>query len=422
MTTKTMISSTQSFDTTAYPHIKKQILHWVNRFDICSFLDNHHYPQKLQGIECLAAAGAVSSISKSLEEVDAHISQNKGWLFGHLNYEWKAAVPDPIGFMPFFFYEPETVLELKGQQLTILSLTKNPANIFQEVIDVDPSSVHTELNINVTQRVNKENYLSDIEKIQSHIQRGDCYELNYCMEFFADKVVCEGIHLYQSLSNISPVPFACFYKQDNAALICASPERFLKKKGNQLLSQPIKGTIKRSLSDPKTDQLLKDTLQHSSKDKSENVMVVDMVRNDFSRLCKEGTVEVEELFSVYSFPQVHQMISSITGMLKNDIRFSDIIEATYPMGSMTGAPKHRVMQLIATYEHMPRGLFSGAVGYIDPKGDFDFNVVIRSLFYNQLTQQLRYLVGSGITIYSDPATEYEECLLKAKALTKVLGH
>lgn len=422
MTTKTMTSSTQSFDTTAYPHIKEQILYWVNQFDICSFLDNHQYQQKIPGMECLAAAGAVSSISTSLQEVDAHISYNKGWLFGHLNYEWKATVPDSIGFRPFFFYEPETVLQLKDRQLTILSFTKNPANIFQEIMAINPSHVYPEQKISIQQRIDKNTYIHDIEKIQSHIQRGDCYELNYCMEFFADKVACEGIHLYQSLSNISPVPFACFYKQDNAELICASPERFLKKRDDQLLSQPIKGTIKRSLSDPKADQLLKETLRQSSKDKSENVMVVDMVRNDFSRLCKEGTVEVEELFSVYSFPQVHQMISSIRGTLKKHIRFSDIIEATYPMGSMTGAPKHKVMQLIEAYEHTPRGLFSGAVGYIDPSGDFDFNVVIRSLFYNRQTQQLRYLVGSGITIYSDPATEYEECLLKAKALTKVLGH
>lgn len=422
MTTKTMISNTQSFDTAAYPQIKEQILYWVNQFDICSFLDNHQYQQRIPGIECLAAAGADSFIYKSLEEVDAHISEKKGWLFGHLNYEWKATTNDPTGFRPFFFYTPETVLKLKDHQLTIVSFAKNPANIFQEIIAIKDSPAYAAQKITVEQRIDKNTYLDDIKKIQSHIQRGDCYELNYCMEFFATNIVCDGINLYRSLSNISPVPFACFYKQGDAQLICASPERFLKKKEKQLLSQPIKGTIKRNLSDPENDQILKQTLQESNKDKSENVMVVDMVRNDFSRVCKEGTVQVEELFSVYSFPQVHQMISGIKGILKDHIKFSDVIEATYPMGSMTGAPKQRVMQLIETYEHTPRGLFSGAVGYIDPNGDFDFNVVIRSLFYNKHTQHLRYLVGSGITIYSDAETEYEECLLKAKALTKVLGN
>lgn len=184
MTTKTMTSSTQSFDTTAYPHIKEQILYWVNQFDICSFLDNHQYQQKIPGMECLAAAGAVSSISTSLQEVDAHISYNKGWLFGHLNYEWKATVPDSIGFRPFFFYEPETVLQLKDRQLTILSFTKNPANIFQEIMAINPSHVYPEQKISIQQRIDKNTYIHDIEKIQSHIQRGDCYELNYCMEFF----------------------------------------------------------------------------------------------------------------------------------------------------------------------------------------------------------------------------------------------
>jgi para-aminobenzoate synthetase component 1 len=148
-------------------------------------------------------------------------------------------------------------------------------------------------------------------------------------------------------------------------------------------------------------------------------MVVDLVRNDLSKVCEEGTVQVDELFGIYSFPQVHQMISTISGKLKNNISFSEIIRATFPMGSMTGAPKRRVMQLIEQYETTKRGIFSGAVGYISPDGDFDFNVVIRSIMYNKSSGYLSFQTGSAITFYSDPQAEWEECLLKAEAMKKV---
>lgn len=149
-------------------------------------------------------------------------------------------------------------------------------------------------------------------------------------------------------------------------------------------------------------------------------MVVDLVRNDLSKVCKEGSVKVSELFGIYSFPQVHQMISTIEGELDEKVPFSSILKACFPMGSMTGAPKKRVMELIEQYEKTKRGLYSGAVGYIDPNGDFDFNVVIRSILYNAVNQYLGYQVGGGITFYSDPEKEYEECLLKAAAIRKVL--
>ncbi|MBL7747847.1 MAG: chorismate-binding protein, partial [Chitinophagaceae bacterium] len=161
-------------------------------------------------------------------------------------------------------------------------------------------------------------------------------------------------------------------------------------------------------------------LFHSAKDRSENVMVVDLVRNDLAKICTEGTVKVDELYGIYSFPQVHQMISTVSGELKQGISFADIIKATFPMGSMTGAPKKRVMELIEQYEQTRRGIFSGAVGYIAPNGDFDFNVVIRSIMYNAATRYLSYQAGSGITFYSDPEMEWEECLMKAAAIRKVL--
>jgi para-aminobenzoate synthetase component 1 len=218
----------------------------------------------------------------------------------------------------------------------------------------------------------------------------------------------------------SPNPFSAFYKLDDRYLICASPERFVSKKGSRIFSQPMKGTSRRDLTDAVNDRNLKSELKQSVKEKSENVMVVDIVRNDLAKICKEGSVNVDELFGVYSYPQVHQMISTISGELKPDIKFSEIIEATFPMGSMTGAPKHRVMELIEKYEVSARGLFSGSVGYISPDRDFDFNVVIRSIMYNASNKYLSYQLGSGITFYSDPQKEWEECLLKGEAIKKVL--
>ncbi|MEK7225056.1 MAG: anthranilate synthase component I family protein, partial [Bacteroidota bacterium] len=274
--------------------------------------------------------------------------------------------------------------------------------------------------VNIQSRLSKEEYISIIDKLKRHILRGDCYEINFCQEFFAENTFADPVMLYQQLSAISPNPFSALYKMNDRWLICASPERYLKKQGTRILSQPIKGTSQRVIGDKEKDELSKEELMHSIKDRSENVMVVDLVRNDLSKLCKEGTVVVDELYGIYSFPQVHQMISTVSGELKADISFSEILKATFPMGSMTGAPKKRVMELIEQYEQTRRGIFSGAVGYISPDGDFDFNVVIRSIMYNAATGYLSFQAGSGITWYSDPEKEWEECLMKAAAIKKVL--
>ena len=281
-------------------------------------------------------------------------------------------------------------------------------------IDHRPSTIETK------SRISKEEYISTIEKLLTHIKRGDCYEINYCQEFYAEEANIDPLHVYNRLMEVSPNPFSCYYKLKDKYVICASPERFIQKRGNRILSQPIKGTAKRDLTNQGKDQVLKKQLFESEKDKSENVMVVDLVRNDLSRVCKVGSVEVDELFGVYSFPQVHQMISTIKGELIDGISFAEIIKACFPMGSMTGAPKRRVMELIELYEKTKRGIYSGAVGYINPEKDFDFNVVIRSILYNATNQYLCYLVGGGITFYSDPENEYAECLLKATAINKVL--
>ena len=279
----------------------------------------------------------------------------------------------------------------------------------------------SEEKIEFNHRFSREEYISVIEKLQQHIHRGDCYEINFCQEFFSNKVNIDPLAAYMKLSKISPNPFSAVYRNEDQWLLCASPERFLCKRGDTVFSQPIKGTSKRKNEDEKKDKESREWLRLSAKDRSENVMVVDLVRNDFSKFCRDGSVNVDELFGIYSFPQVHQMISTVSGKVDNEVTITAMIKACFPMGSMTGAPKKRVMELIEQYENRKRGIFSGALGYISPGGDFDFNVVIRSLMYNAATGYLSYQVGSGITHYSDPQQEWDECIMKAEAMRNVFS-
>ena len=410
---------------------KVQILHWINQFEVCTFLDSHTYTSPYTAIDCIAAVHPTSYIS--LEKVDptaldAYIEENKGaWIFAHLNYEYHNITKSNskvnlTGFPLAYLYSPAVTIELKGNKVTIESVHDNPQIIFDQIHTLDFSSGGQTLSsTTITPLINKETYLDNIHKILALIRRGDFYEINYCQAFEAVLKNIHPVNLYEALTALSPTPFACFYKNDCDYLLCASPERYLQKKGPHLISQPIKGTIKRNTQNEIDDKIQLETLQNSSKDKSENVMVVDLVRNDLSRICEQGSVEVSELFGIYSYPQVHQMISTITGKINDNTSFSEILEATFPMGSMTGAPKKSVMETIDLLEPTKRGLYSGTVGYINPGGDFDFNVVIRSIFYNSQSGKANYQVGGGITIYSDAEKEYEECLLKASAIKKVLS-
>lgn len=419
----------QVFSVKNLPKIKEQILYWVSQFNVCSFLDNHQYQSEHHSIECIAAAGEISSIAgaNTAKSIDVFYETNQDWLFGHFGYGYHSnqlndlQKKNPINFSDAFFFRPDHILSLNNHSLVIESYSLQPEAIFTEITAVKPS-IEKSSPIKTTPSISKDIYLSTIENLLLHIQKGDCYEINYCQEFHSIDTAIDAVKLYAQLTALSPTPFACYYKENESHLICASPERWLKKQGNTIISQPIKGTVKRELANIEKDELLKNQLFHSSKDRSENVMVVDLVRNDFSRVCKAGTVQVDELYGIYSFPQVHQMISTISGQLLEGIGIEALVESGFPMGSMTGAPKKKVMELIQQYEPIQRGIFSGAVGYINPNKDFDFNVVIRSILYNSQNHYLSYLVGSGITIYSNPEQEYEECLLKAKAIETVLGN
>jgi len=372
----------------------------------------------------LLAAGAVEYISTDrLKDLDAFLSTDK-WAFGHLSYQLKDSIyhfnkrkEDKIDFPDFFFFKPSYLCQLKGQELLIEG--QDCDKVYREIQEANSNLVKTQ-SLSIQQRLTKEQYIGKIQELKKHIIRGDCYEINFCQEFYAEDAEIDPAETFQNLIDVSPNPFSAFYRLDDRYLICASPERFIAKKGRQIFSQPMKGTSRRDLKDREHDEVLRRKLEQSAKERSENVMVVDMVRNDLTKVCTESSVKVDELFGVYSYPQVHQMISTISGQLKEEVSFSEIIGATFPMGSMTGAPKYRVMELIDQYEESARGIFSGSVGYISPGGDFDFNVVIRSIMYNTRSKYLSYQLGSGITFYSDPEKEWEECLLKGEAIKKVL--
>jgi len=382
--------------------------------------------------DCLVAAGCYKGVKYStgnaLTSIDDFIKTHPGhWLFGHMGYGLKneiagtpVSVTDNIGFADLYFFIPEIVVRLGGQMLMIDSFENNHVAIFQEISSENPHFAINKKPVKLQPEISKEHYIKTVEKLKQHILRGDCYEINYCQAFTAAYAVIDPVTTFLQLTAVSPNPFSVFYRVNDSYLLCASPERFLMKRGQQLISQPIKGTAPRNPDNETLDEAQKTTLQQSRKERSENVMVVDLVRNDLSKVATEGSVQVNELFKIYSYPQVHQMVSTISGTITNDISFGNIIAATFPMGSMTGAPKKRVMELIDQYETSTRGIFSGAVGYISPNGDFDFNVVIRSILYNAGSASVSVLAGSAITFYCDAATEYEECLLKIAAMRKIL--
>jgi para-aminobenzoate synthetase component I len=410
---------------------KIQMLNWVNRFNIFCLLDNRHYDFSKPAFECLLAAGCKTNIEmragKAFNKLQDFYELNKNeWLFGHFGYDLKNETEklssdhlDGIGFSDLHFFVPEIVIELGDREVKIYG--DDAESVYRQIKDsVTEITAHVKTAAVVKNRISREDYIHIIEKLKQHILRGDCYEINFCQEFFAENATIDPLYIYSRLTELSPNPFSVFYKFNSRYCLCASPERYLKKDGQKIFSQPIKGTAKRNLENVTADTISKNYLLESSKEKSENVMVVDLVRNDLSRICKAGTVKVDELFGIYSFPQVHQMISTISGELEDKLNWIDCIKASFPMGSMTGAPKKKVMELIEQYEQTKRGLFSGAIGYVKPGSGFDFNVVIRSILYNVTDKYLSFHTGGGITYNSDPAKEYEECLVKAEAMMKVL--
>jgi para-aminobenzoate synthetase component 1 len=393
-------------------------------------LDNHEYEFD-KSYECLAALGSLNTITAdktcSLAHIDDFINKSEDWIFGHISYDLKNEIEalssenqDGIEFPDFQFFVPEIVIILSKDIIKIgVPAAYDTKKIFNELSALIPQE-NNFAKPELVSRFSKNDYLETVKKLQQHILKGDCYEICFCQEFYADPVQIDPVASFKKLNLLSPNPFSAIYRSDEKYLLCASPERFLKRTGNIIMSQPIKGTSRRSADEIRNDEEGINLLLSNEKERSENIMVVDLVRNDLSKICKEGSVSVKEYLKIYSFPHVHQMISTITGELRNDVTFTDILSATFPMGSMTGVPKKKVMELIEQYEKTKRGLFSGSVGYITPDGDFDFNVVIRSILYNEMKQYLSIQAGSAITWKSDPEKEYEECNLKIAAMRAAL--
>lgn len=411
---------------------KIQMLNWVNRFNIFCLLDNRHYDFNKPAFECLLAGGSKAGIEmqpgKAFESLQEFYTANiNEWLFGHFSYDLKNETEklqsnhaDGIGFGDMHFFVPQIVIELDEKEVKIFC--DDDADVIYRQIKSASTEIKEQVKTAavVKNKINREDYIGIIENLKQHILRGDCYEINFCQEFFATNANIDPLYIYSRLSDISPNPFSVFYKLNSCYCLCASPERYLKREGSKIFSQPIKGTAKRNLESVEADEISKNYLLQSPKERSENVMVVDLVRNDLSKICNAGSVKVDELFGIYSFPQVHQMISTVSGEVQDGLSWIDCVKATFPMGSMTGAPKKKVMELIEQYEQTRRGLFSGAIGYVKPGGDFDFNVVIRSIMYNETDKYLSFQTGGAITYNSDAAMEYEESLLKASAMMKVL--
>ena len=399
---------------------------WANTFKVCAILDSNGYKDQYQQYDLLIAAGVnrelEQSVGTAFKALKDFYDENPSWMFGLLSYDLKnevenlqSANADPLGFPDLYFFVPQYLLAVKDDSVYIIIGDKEVLLEIENTTYLSPPFQPVAIQRSMT----KAEYLKKVEILQAHILKGDCYEATFCQNFFAENAEIDPLFVFNQLNTISPSPFAGYFKIRDQYILSASPERFLCKRGNQLSSQPIKGTAKRS-DNPSKDHELQQALKHNQKEQAENVMIVDLVRNDLTKSAVPGTVKVSELFGIYTFPQVHQMISTITCKLKPDIHFIDAIKNTFPMGSMTGAPKIKAMEFIEELENEKRGAFSGAMGYLTPQGDFDFNVIIRSLLYQSSKKYLSFNVGSAITFEANAACEYEECLLKAEAMLSTL--
>ena len=408
---------------------KQKALVWAATFGSACYLDSNGFKDPYTKFDTLIAAGAKDELTANagtaFEQLATFRTKHPEWLTGFFGYDLKNEVEqlssnntDGLNFPDLYFFVPQHIITLKGNLVEIIS--EDAATIFAAIDNQVLPTEHTSA-ITIQTRFSKADYIATAKKIKEHITRGDIYVTNFCQEFFADDTTIDPVSAFLHLNEISPNPFSSFFKWQDNYILCASPERFLAKRGNKLISQPIKGTAKRGATEVE-DEAIKQELRNHAKELQENVMIVDLVRNDLTRSAKQGTVKTEELFGIHSFTQVHQMISTIVCELQEGISSVEAIKNTFPMGSMTGAPKISALRLMEQYEHSKRGIYSGAIGYFSPDGDFDFNVVIRTLLYNQTEKYLSFHTGSAITYHADPEKEYEECLLKAKAIIEVLGH
>lgn len=425
-----------SFTVQDIVRFKRSLLRWSQQFYEVVWLDSNGHKNRYSSFDGLLAVEALTSIvtdtQNAFEDLRTYQSNAKDWIFGYLSYDLKndteqltSSNIDGLNFPALYFFQPKKLISIKGTVVTFHYLNMVADEIETDFVSITDSNdaiaqeLEVESNIHIKLRIFKDDYFRRVNKMLQHIHRGDIYEANFCQEFYAENTEINPIRTYQKLNSITRAPFSTFLKINDKYLLSSSPERYIKKIKTKVISQPIKGTAKRSM-DKDQDMILKKALGKDEKERAENIMIVDLVRNDLSKSALNGTVKVEELCKVYSFDQVHQMISTISAEVSNTANPVDIIKETFPMGSMTGAPKVSAMRIIEDLEASKRGLYSGTVGYFTPTNDFDFNVVIRSILYNKTAQYVSFSVGSAITAKAIPEKEYEECLLKAKAMRQVL--
>lgn len=414
---------------------KNNLLSWAQQFETLLWLDSNNYHQKYSSFDGALAADDFTSIKtdhyNAFEKLKEYQTITKDYIFGYMTYDLKNDIEqlsstnfDGLDFPDLYFFQPKKLVFIRGNKVEFHYLKMVDDEIesdFDEIrqLKKHKNSIKESSEIKIKLRIHKNEYHDKVTKVLEHIHRGDIYEANFCQEFYAENSIINPLEVYKHLNHISEPPFASFLKLDKQFALSASPERYIKKEGTKIISQPIKGTAKRLIREFDDAQLALD-LMRDEKERAENVMIVDLVRNDLSKTAKIGSVKVEELCKVHSFKQVHQLISTVVSEVEENTHPIDIIQSTYPMGSMTGAPKVSAMKIIENLEQTKRGLYSGAIGYFTPDNDFDFNVIIRSILYNQQKKYISYSVGSAITAKSIVEKEYEECLLKAKAMKYVL--
>lgn len=402
------------------------IAQWAGQFDYFAFYVNSKQ-DFIAGIDSHSVLtlretkGAFDKISAFQQKAEVRIAGYLGYDLKNDLEDLQSSNPDVLQSPEAVFFEPKIWLNYKAGELEISGGSTEMIDGLLNHIEAYSAVLVVPNAIEMRASTSRELYLEKANFLKSKLQRGDIYEANYCIQFEGKPTDFQPLPFFSKLQSRTEAPFSVYAKLDTFYIMSASPERFLKMEDGKLISQPIKGTAPRS-TDEMEDQKLAKALRQDQKELSENVMIVDLVRNDLSHVAKRGTVSVDELFGVQSFRTVHHLVSTISAQLNHE-KFNhwDAIKACYPMGSMTGAPKISAMNLIEETENFKRSAYAGSFGWVDPNGDFDFNVLIRTLCYQANTHQLAVSVGSAITIGSDPAKEYDECILKAKVLMDLLN-
>jgi para-aminobenzoate synthetase component 1 len=400
--------------------LKTRLYHFANQFDICHVYDSNQNASACEDdiYELLIGLGSKRKYNGSLSDQLKEAEQSKFWKFLAIPYAKVEDIDNALVFEPLM-----VVSMLKNSQtLSILNNGIEEDDFYRYISNFESNAIEfSEIKLKADFRTitSKEQYIKQIEQIRTDIYNGAFYEMNYCIEFKASLHADNLLPCFLELNSLTEAPFSAYVKHPNMTMLCSSPERFIKREGLHLVSQPIKGTNERLVGDENTKQL--NLLSNSVKEIAENVMIVDLVRNDMAKISKPGSVKVKELCGAYAYKSVNHLVSTIESELIDGISCLSAFQALFPMGSMTGAPKLEDMKHILKYECQERGFYSGCIGYLDPNGDFDFNVCIRTLIYQDQNREISYKVGSAITYDSCPKQEFDECLIKGSRMLSVFN-